>query len=79
MSTRFKDPWTWAYGLFAGIIGGAANTISAMLVDPVAFNFNDMPKLGKLALAGAVISAVLYLKQSPLPPLEQDEEEKPNA
>ncbi len=65
---KFKDPWAWFYGLMAGVVGGAANTIAAVLVDPVAFNFNDLSKLGKLALAGAVISLVLYLKQSPLPP-----------
>jgi hypothetical protein len=65
---RFKDPWAWLYGMVAGVIGGTANTLAAVFVDPVAFNFNDLPKLGKLALAGAVISLVLYLKQSPLPP-----------
>lgn len=68
----FKQARTWIYGLIAGIIGGTANTLAAVFVDPVAFNFNDLPKLGKLAMAGAVISLVLYLKQSPLPPPGDD-------
>jgi len=73
MSAKLKDPLLWLYGLFAAVIGGTSNTIAAMIVDPTAFNMNDLPKLGKLALASALISLVLYLKQSPLPPLEKPE------
>lgn len=58
---------TWLKSLVAAVIGGTANTLSAMLVDPVAFNINDLPKLGKLAIGSAIISLVLFLKQSPLP------------
>ena len=58
---------TWLKSLVAAVIGGTANTLSAMLVDPVAFNINDLPKLGKLAVGSAIISLVLFLKQSPLP------------
>ncbi len=58
---------TWLKSLVAAVIGGTANTLSALLVDPVAFNINDLPKLGKLAIGSAIISLVLFLKQSPLP------------
>ena len=70
MATRFKDPLTWLYGLVAGVIGGAANTVSVMVVDPVAFNFGDVPKLGKVAAVSALVSLAFYLVKSPLPPLE---------
>lgn len=64
----------WLLGIFAAAIGGAANSAVAMLVDPVAFNFNDLPKLGKLAVGGAIISLAFYLKQSPVPPKEKDDQ-----
>ena len=62
----------WAYSMGASVIGGAASTAAAMIVDPKAFNFDDLPKLGKLAIAGAVISLVFFLKQSPLPKINDE-------
>lgn len=73
MSALRLDWKKWLVGIFAAAIGGAANSVVAMLVDPVAFNFGDLPKLGKLAAGGALISLAFYLKQSPVPPKEQDE------
>lgn len=68
--------WTrWLQGIFAAAIGGAANSIVAMLVDPTAFNFNDLPKLGKLAAGGAIISLAFYLKQSPVPSEEKENQD----
>lgn len=71
---RSRLNWSkWLYSLIAATIGGAANTATAMVVDPVAFNFNDLPKLAKLLVAGAVVSMILFLKQSPLPPVKERE------
>ncbi len=70
MSNAIKNWKTWLYSLAASVIGGTANTLAAMFVDPAAFNFHDLPKLGKLALAGAIISLVLYLQKSPRPKLD---------
>jgi hypothetical protein len=58
----------WLKGLVAAIIGGAANAVTVMIVDPAAFNFSDGGrKLLTFAGVSALISAALYLKQSPLP------------
>lgn len=57
----------WLKGLIAAVVGGVANTITVMVVDPSAFNLNDLPKLGKVAIVSAILSAAFYLKQSPIP------------
>ena len=58
----------WLKGLIAAAIGGAANAVVAMIVDPAAFNFAEGgTKLLTFAGVSALISAALYLKQSPLP------------
>ncbi len=63
--------WTsvelWAKGLVAAVIGGAANAITLMVVDPAQFNIEDWHKLASVAVIQAVVSACLYLKQSPVP------------
>lgn len=58
----------WFKGLISAIIGGAANAITVMIVDPVAFNLQEgAGKLGTVALVSALVAAAMYLKQSPLP------------
>lgn len=57
----------WLKGLIAAVVGGVANTITVMVVDPAAFNLDDLPKLGKVAIVSAILSAAFYLKQSPIP------------
>lgn len=57
----------WLKGLAAAVIGGVANTVTVMIVDPVAFNLSDIGKLLQVAAVSAIVSAGLYLKQSPLP------------
>ena len=54
----------WIHGLAAFVIGGVATTGVGYMssANPV-----DWPLLGKMALASAVLSVLLYLKQSPLP------------
>lgn len=59
----------WFHSLIAAVVGGAANTLSAVLVAPDQFNFSHagMIKLAEMAGAGALISLVMFLKQSPVP------------
>lgn len=62
---------TWLKGLLSAAIGGAANVVTAIVVDPIAFNFQEgLGKLGAMAGMGAIIAVALYLKQSPLPEYE---------
>ncbi len=66
----------WGYGLFSGVIGGAATSLSTQgglaLVHTIApvVQMLDFKQLGVTALAGGFWAAVAYLKQSPLPPAE---------
>jgi len=58
----------WLKGLISAVIGGAANSITVMIVDPLVFNLQDgASKLYTVALVSAIVSAAMYLKQSPLP------------
>jgi len=58
----------WTKGLISAIIGGAANSITVMIVDPIGFNMQEgAGKLGMVALVSAIVAAAMYLKQSPLP------------
>lgn len=58
----------WLHGLGAALIGGAVNSLSVILVDPVEFNFSTgLGKLASVAGAGALIGVIAYLKKSPLP------------
>ena len=61
----------WLRGLFSAIIGGAANSITVMIVEPASFNFEEgLGKLGMVALISAIVAAAMFLKQSPLPAKE---------
>lgn len=58
----------WAKGLISAVIGGAANSIVLAIADPMTFNLKDgLNKLITVAVVSAVVSAAMYLKQSPLP------------
>jgi high-affinity Fe2+/Pb2+ permease len=55
-------------GLVAAAIGGAANSVSVMIVDPTTFNLQEgLEKVLTVAAVSAVVSAAMYLRQSPLP------------
>jgi len=59
---------TWLKGLISAVIGGAANSVTVMIVEPTAFNLQEgIGKLGTVCLVSAIVAAALYLKQSPLP------------
>ena len=58
----------WLQGVVAALIGGAANAIAVIVVDPEHFNFAEgLPMLGKVAAIGAALAVAAYLKRSPLP------------
>lgn len=62
----WKSIRVWLYGLIYSTIGGAANAIVLYSVDE---NARGNPALlWKFAGFSAIVSAALYLKQSPLPP-----------
>ena len=62
----------WAYSLFSGGIGGAANSLGGVVVAPSVFNFTHAGwiKIGELALFGFAVPVLAFLKQSPLPALQ---------
>jgi len=62
----------WIRGLISAVIGGAANSVTVMIVEPTSFNFEEgIGKLGMVALVSAIVAAAMFLKQSPLPPKEE--------
>lgn len=62
---NWKD---WLYGLIAATIGGAANAVVLLVADPVTFNFAEgLRPLLTATGASAIVSAAMFLKQSPLP------------
>lgn len=63
----------WLKGLLAAFIGGSANAVTVMVIDPTAFNLNEQwRKTASAALVSGLVSAALYLKQSPLPNCEEE-------
>lgn len=58
----------WLKGLLSAIIGGAANAVTLVIVDPQNFNlYEGKTQLGMICIIQGLVSAALYLKQSPLP------------
>jgi len=74
---RWKEPKVWLYGLVAGIIGGAATAAASFMslnaASTVGLNVKplDLEQLGWVLLISGLVNAFSYLKQSPLPPLEE--------
>ena len=61
----------WLKGLIAAVIGGAANALTMVIVDPLNFNLNEgVGNLLAVAATSAIVAAAMYLKQSPLPNTE---------
>lgn len=65
----------WLYGLIGGAIGGGATVISALPVGAIIGAADYTPRqLVGMFVSGAIVSAALYLKQSPVPEvIEVDE------
>lgn len=58
---------TWLKGLLAAAVGGAANSITAFVVDPNHFNFTDgIGKLASFAGVGSLLAVAGYLAKSPV-------------
>ena len=65
----------WLEGLLAALIGGAANAVTVIVVDPLNFNLGEgLPKLLQVVAVGAIVAAAAFLKQSPIPKAEEKEE-----
>ena len=63
-----KNLILWLKGLLSAIIGGAANSVTVMIVDPATFNIEEgLSKVGSVALISAIVAAAMYLKKSPVP------------
>lgn len=63
-----SDWQNWLKGLVAAIIGGVSNSVLLVIADPLTFNFNEgLSRVLTVAGTTAIISAAMYLKQSPLP------------
>lgn len=74
--SRLKSWEMWVKGLIAAIIGGAANAVTTVIVAPETFNFQEgLGKLGAVVASSSIVSAALYLKQSPVPATDADRAE----
>jgi len=63
---------TWIEGLLAAAIGGGANALTVIIVDPLAFNLGEgLPKLLQVAAVGGIVAVAAFLKQSPIPQTEK--------
>lgn len=64
----------WLEGLVAALIGGAANAVTVIVVDPLNFNLGEgLPKLLQVVAVGALVAAAAFLKQSPIPAEKEKE------
>lgn len=70
----------WIYGLFAGLIGGGASSVSSgfanMIVDPKDFNIGNgggvhlLKTMSATFIISGIIATMAYLSKSPLPQVE---------
>lgn len=74
MTSHFKDPFVWFYGLISAVIGGAVNAATACMVAPEVFNLfhGGFAKVMELSASAGFVALILYLKQSPLPKLIEE-------
>lgn len=70
---RYRNLTLWLHSLVATVISGAAGATGVMVVDPIDFNFTTgLQKLLTVAAIMGVIALLNYLKEHPVPPLEDD-------
>lgn len=80
MSMKQFTSWrTWIHGFGATVIGGTASAGAAWLGNAAAkaAGVTELPdlnlkSLGIILVSSGLLNAFLYLKQSPLPPLETE-------
>jgi hypothetical protein len=71
--TRALCVRTWLHGLLGAFVQSGATAVSVMVIDPQNFNLNEgLANIGKLVLVSGIIGAALYLKSSPVPPIESE-------
>lgn len=59
---------SWLKGLISAVVGGVANSVVLMIADPNNFNLREgAGNLATVAISSAIVSAAMYLKQSPIP------------
>jgi hypothetical protein len=57
----------WMKGILSAAIGGAANSITLMLIDPLNYNLtNGIEKLSTVAIVGAIVAVAMHLSKSPI-------------
>lgn len=56
----------WVKGMVAAVVGGAANAVGSAVLLPDKIKIDDLHSMGMLALGGAIIGLVGYLKKSPV-------------
>lgn len=74
--SHLKNPLSWLHGLIAAMIGGAANSVCAGIVDPDSFNLETWAGFAtvlKLFLVSGFLNAMFYLKNSPVPDLAYED------
>lgn len=73
----WKNVELWLYSSLSTFIGGGASSVAAIVIDPQKFNLHEgLGNVGKMFVTAGVLNLILYLKQSPLPKLP-DENTKP--
>lgn len=66
---------TWIEGILAAAIGGGANALTVIIVDPLAFNLQEgLSKLLQVAAVGGLVAVAAFLKQSPIPAAKEGTE-----
>lgn len=59
----------WLHGLIGAAVGGGANAITVIILDPIKFNLQEgWQNLLMAVVVSGILSGALYLKQSPVPP-----------
>jgi hypothetical protein len=65
----WRNTEVWLHGLISAFVGGGASVVGAMIITPESYNIHELKKVFSLFLVNGIVSAALYLKQSPLPKL----------
>ena len=73
MSRKQLFDWRlWMRGLVGAVIGGGANAVTVMIVEPTKFNLDTgLQPLVQFTLVSMLVSGALYIKQSPIPANEK--------
>lgn len=80
--SKLRLAWaSWLYGLLGGMIGGGASSVvsglSAVIITPHAYNLggeltHTLKLVGLTFVGSGIISACLWLRQRPLPEIQED-------